>query len=600
MSRRPPDVDLTRLQGTPRVKVALKPRGSNADDASDAIFLASGYGLIPDPWQVEIIESWMLRRRSDGKWVHKSCGLAVPRQNGKNGAVEVRELFGLIILGEYILHTAHELKTSRKAFKRLKHFFGERRDDPSAKFPELNALVAEVRNTNGQEAIQLKDLWLVDGELRRSVGRPEGRHAELIARGGLIEFGTRTGGGARGTTYDLLVVDESQHLSEEDLAAIRPTISAGALGNSQIIYLGTPPDPEKLSAGFGEAFTRIRANVGKTKAQCWVEYGAPDGPRPDLEDLELLYAANPSLGVIHGNGSHGLDFEIIDGERSELDPDDYARERLGWWGNPEAKSHRGVIDMDQWRELKIKSDELPARGLIVIDVAPDLAWTTVAIATDGPDGKPLGLIDRHEGTGWVIKWDPRKKVASGRIPQLVADLSKVLEIGLTPTAWMFYDKLLAAQSAGALKVDKDQIKKLSPSDVGQACMATQKMIIDGEAAHLDQAELTTAARVAITKLSGETQQWDRKTNKVDISPLVAWSTAIHRWALTVATYVKVAPPRREASKNARGPTQVEATRRPAVQAPTPAPQPPAPTPQPRTGIPRRPGSGGFNPRTSGF
>jgi hypothetical protein len=65
----------------------------------------------------------------------------VPRQNGKNALIEVRELFGMVGRGEKFLHTAHEVKTARKAFKRLQHFFGTKPDDPGAKFPELNALV---------------------------------------------------------------------------------------------------------------------------------------------------------------------------------------------------------------------------------------------------------------------------------------------------------------------------------------------------------------------------------------------------------------------------------------------------------------------------
>ena len=222
----------------------------------------------------------------------------------------------------------------------------------------------------------------------------------------------------------------------------------------------------------------------------------------------------------------------------------------------------------------------------MIDVAPDLEWTTVAIATDGPDGEPLGLVDRHEGTGWVIKWDAAKKKASGRIPQLLEDMDKVLEIALTPTAWMFYDKLLIAG------IDKDTVKKLTASEVGQACMATQKMISNGEASHVGQGELEKAARAAITKLVGETQQWDRRNNKVDISPLVAWSTAIHRWALTVATMPKKVPVPRRKPKDARDSAPVEVTRRVA--------EPVSRGQRPPASRPRRTSGSGFNPRTSGF
>ena len=560
MATAAPADQLRRLQGIPRVKWCQNGKTTDTLDAVDAVFLSSGYGLIPDPWQVDILHCWMGRRR-DGKWLHRSCGLAVPRQNGKNGAIEVRELFGLIELGEWILHTAHELKTSRKAFKRLKHFFGEKRDDPNAKFPELNALVSEVRNTNGQEAIVLKDVWRVDDTLVRSIGRPEGDDVELVARGGMIEFATRTGGGARGTTYDLLIIDESQHLAEEDLAAVRPTISSGALGNSQIIYLGTPPDPEKLGAGFGQAFLRIRSQAGTVKTLCWIEYGAPDGPRPDLEDLRLLYACNPSLDVRHANGMHGLDVEVIEGERNDLDPDDYARERLGWWGNPEAKTHRGVIDMDQWRALRVTADDVPTRGLVVVDVAPDQSRTTVALATDGPDGRPLVLVDWHEGTSWPV----------ARVKQLTADLATTLEVCLTPSAHIFSVKLTEAGI---------EHRKLTPTETGAGCGALQQMVHDGDLAHVGQPILEIAVKNAVTKYVGDVQQWDRRANRnrdakpVDITPVVAASVALQRWAEQTAK-----------PKTPDG-VPVRYTDRPATRR--------------QRGGGQRPTSGGFDPRTSSF
>ncbi|HSV41497.1 MAG TPA: hypothetical protein VLI04_22225 [Nocardioidaceae bacterium] len=520
-----------RRQGIPRVKLIGK--AFSTDDASDAMFLASVYMLIPDPWQSEILNAWLSRRR-DGKLTHRRCGLAVPRQNGKNGVLEVRELFGLIVLGEAILHTAHEIKTSRKAFLRLKHFFGEKADDPDAKFPDLNALVASVRNTNGQEAIFLKDRWLVDGVEVRSVGRPKGRYVEHIARGGFIEFSTRTGGGGRGTTYDVLVIDEAQHLSEEDLQAVRPVISSGPRGDSQIIYLGTPPDPDKIDEKGGEAWVRIRSGAG-AKDLAWIEYGAPDGPLPDIHDEDLLYECNPSLGVMHGDGSHGLDFETIEGERADLTPAGLARERFGWWGNPEARSHRGVIDMDQWRNLLDPGDDLPTRGLIVVDCSPDLEWTTIAVATDGPDGRPLGLVDRHEGTGWVIKTDDVRGVvtASGTLVDLVANLDEVLEVALTPSAKVF---------AAALTTADIEHKVLTNSDVGAACTAYQRMIREGETRHVGQPELDQSAKQAITRYVGDTQQWDRRDKRIDISPLVAISVAVHRWALEIAKPPPPPPP----------------------------------------------------------
>lgn len=597
MSKRPAPVDPARLQGIPRVRLNSLADSSVLHHGDDACFLAAGYGLVADDWQAEIVNAWLAMRPRVRKFVHPRNGLAVPRQNGKNGALEIRELYGLIELHEGILHTAHQIKTARKAFERLTHFFGESRDDPDAKYPELNALVAEVRKTNGQERIQLKDVWRVDGHLVRSVGRPlDGAVVERVAPGGFVEFATRTGKGGRGTTYDLLVVDECQHLSEEDLEAIRPVISSARGGNPQVIYLGTPPDPEKLNDKIGEAWVRIRSGAIDPKTGhlrdhvkpgfCWIEYGAADGPMPDLDDVALLYECNPSLGVVHGGGQFGLDFETIEGEKADLTPTGYARERLGWWGNPEATAHRGVIDMDVWKALRVAGDKLPTRGTIVVDCHPDLEWTTVAVATDGPTAdQPLGLVDRQEGTNWAPK----------RVAQLVADLEilKVPEISgatdskgrpkmtagvaLTPSAHHFSSALTKLGIAH---------HKLTPNELGAGCVALQQMIADAEVAHVGQPTLDIAARHSVTRYVGDVQQWDRRQNrKTDISPLIAFSVAIQRWrSATVITPTVVAPPRRSTSSTEKTPSR--ATRRPTST-------------KTRT---RRPGSGssGFDPRSTGF
>lgn len=598
MSKRPA-VDVARIQGIPRVKHVSLADASILHDADDALFLAGGYGLVADPWQAELVTAWLARRPRSRKWCHPRNGAAIPRQNGKNGALEIRELYGLVELGEGILHTSHQIKTSRKAFARLKTFFGEKRDDPDAKFPELNALVADVRNTNGQEAIFLKDKWLVDGIVVRSVGRPTtGAVVEHLARGGFIEFATRTGKGGRGTTYDLLVVDEAQHLSNADLAAIRPVISSAPSGNAQIIYLGTPPDPDKLDEKIGEAWVRIRSGAvdpatGERRATVkpglsWIEFGAPDGPLPDLDDVELLYRCNPSLEVWHGTpeqiaagtGTKGLDLETVNGERDEMTPADYARERLGWWGNPDAGEHRGVIDMDVWRALKVPGDQVPTRGTVVVDCSPDQAWTTVAIATDGPAGHVLGLVDRHEGTRWA--------------PDSIKHLVDVLEIVPIPDPGGATDRRgrpkttpgvaltpSAHHLGAALTKLGIEFHELTAGEVGAGCMAVQDMIRNGETHHVGQPTLDVSARQSITRMIGDTQQWDRRKTKTDISPLVAYSVAVQRWrTATVATPKVVAPPRRHGAKP------------PAAKTSTRRPQPSRAT--------RRPTGGGFDPRSSGF
>src|SRR5699024_12814135 len=98
-------------------RVSLHPRRSAKwTDGDDACFLGASYGLSPDPWQAEIIGSW-LARRAGGRFAGGRCGVSVPRQNGEDAILEVVEPFKLGDLGRRILHTGHSAKTAWQAYR---------------------------------------------------------------------------------------------------------------------------------------------------------------------------------------------------------------------------------------------------------------------------------------------------------------------------------------------------------------------------------------------------------------------------------------------------------------------------------------------------
>jgi len=83
----------------------------------EAIDLYNSTGRAAQQWQ-ELQLYDILSVRSDGLWVHTKYGYSVPRRNGKNEIVAIRELYGLTH-GERILHTAHRTTTSASAARRL-------------------------------------------------------------------------------------------------------------------------------------------------------------------------------------------------------------------------------------------------------------------------------------------------------------------------------------------------------------------------------------------------------------------------------------------------------------------------------------------------
>lgn len=140
------------------------------------------------PWQEKLLRA-ILSKNDSELWTHTKCGYAVPRRNGKNEIVTIRELYGLYV-GEQINHTTHLVNTSHAAFERLQKVL----DDAGMEYKSIKA--------TGRERITL----------------PES--------GGKIEFRTRTSTGGLGEGFDLLVIDEAQEYTEDQESALKYVVGS--------------------------------------------------------------------------------------------------------------------------------------------------------------------------------------------------------------------------------------------------------------------------------------------------------------------------------------------------------------------------------------
>jgi phage terminase large subunit-like protein len=423
--------------------------------------------LVPDVWQEDVLEDWLGRRR-DGRWAAATCGLAVPRQNGKNGGIEVRELFGMVALGEKFLHTAHEVKTARKAFLRIASFFENERQ-----YPELAALVKEIRKTNGQEAV-------------------------ILTNGGSVEFIARSRGSGRGFTVDVLVCDEAQDLTDEELAALLPTISAAPTGNPQVIFTGTPPDPEKLGAQ-GEVFRRVRADgeSGRDKRLAWTDFGVEDGPIPDVEDRGLWHRVNPALGI-------RLNVAEVERERALMSPDAFARERLGWWGNPASDGR--AIPGPAWAGcLDEESRFGPGTTALGLYLTGDRARAYVGGVGQRGDG--LLHVELVAECSTAEALDVVRRLAEKRNAPVVIDPGS--------HAGSFIQPL---EDAGVT------VEQITLQKIGQACGAFYDAVTERNLRHIGQGQLTAAVRDAATRpISRESWAWKGPTT----TALYAVTFALH-------------------------------------------------------------------------
>lgn len=455
----------------PRVRLA--PRAVESD-GDDACFLSGRYGLTPLPWQEDVLGDWLGRRR-DGRWAAATCGLAVSRQNGKNAVIEVRELYGMAVLGEKFLHTAHEVKTARKAFLRIASFFENPRQ-----FPEMSALVRDIRKTNGQEAI-------------------------FLLNGGSIEFIARSRGSGRGFTVDVLVCDESQELTDEELAALLPTISASPSRNPQVIITGTPPDPDRPIQG--EVFRRIRndGQLGRDARLAWTDFGVVDGPIPDVADRALWLSTNPSAPDL-------LAISEIEREYALMSPERFATERLGWWGDPNAAASK-VFPGGTWLACLDPSSQMETDPVFALDVSPSRTNASIATAGQVPGAWHVevtqrhGVVDARPDLGWVV---PR-----------IAELSQAFpKMRLVVASGSAAESLLPSIQAMG-------VQTVVATDVPAACGFFYDRVVTRELRHLGQPQLDGAVANATRREIGDNAfVWWRRKSTGDITPLYAATLAL--------------------------------------------------------------------------
>lgn len=345
-------------------------------DGDDAAALSSAYGLTPDPWQQTVLNAWLGRDAFD-KFTATTCGLSVPRQNGKNAILEVYELYHLTCIGSTILHTAHEVRTARKSFLRLAGFF------TNPKYPELTEM-------------------LLQGDPRRGIRKTNGQEAIFLENGGSIEFSARSKGAARGFTVDCVVFDEAAFLTDEQSEAILSTMAAAPLGNRQLVYTGTPPSPSMPCEVFGKV--REDAITGSDKRLAWHEWSIEEPPdqKATFQDvIDLCYETNPALGI-------RLDEDFTETEFHRLTSDGFARERLGWWMS---ETQSAVLSREMWNACAVGKDDVPkGRRAFGVKFSPDGSTVALAVAIKPKkeEGVPHVEIVEYksmrEGTSWLANW----------------------------------------------------------------------------------------------------------------------------------------------------------------------------------------------------
>jgi hypothetical protein len=432
-----------------------------------------------------------------GKWAALESAIVESRQNGKTGGVLLPVvLWDLFMMApDRIVWTAHLFKTSRDAFNDVIQMI-----EGST---TLSKRVKRITLGKGEEAVELHS-------------------------GATLEFLARSVGGGRGLGGKRIVMDEALFLSASSMGALMPTLSARSMnGNPHIMY--------GSSAGVLVSDhlrgLRDRGRKGNDPSLIYLEWCAPGGwdtpgcfLGPEcphtvdtdgcmLDDETLWPLANPALG-------RRISYDYVRSERRALPPEEFGRERLGWFTEPAGV---GGVPLEQWTSCADEQSKPTGRPVFMIDASPGSRSAAIVAAMYRADGFPhLEVVAHGPGTDWVAA--------------RCADLTKH-----KPLDWVIDPGGPAGALLAELLAVGIEPRQMSGRDLGQACEAFAAAVADKALRHLGDPLLARAITAAGRRDIGDgLWAWSRRKSDTDISPLVA-ATGAH-WGLSVSPPPQPPPP----------------------------------------------------------
>jgi len=172
-----------------------------------------------------------------------------------------------------------------------------------------------------------------------------------------------------------------------------------------------------------------------------------------------------------------------------------------------------VISREDWDALVDGESSAQDPVAFCIDATPERSHASIGTAGERPEGGGhLEVVDNRPGMDWVV------------------DRAVELDEKWGPRCWVIDE----AGPAGSLipKLKEKGLLIVSPKarEVAQACGQLYDAVQAAEVRHLGQAPLATALAGAKKRDLGDAWAWARRSEGVDISPLVAVTLA--KWGLT--------------------------------------------------------------------
>lgn len=479
------------IVGSRNPRIWSVPHAVDYSIGEKAIELGELAGIKLLDWQADRVRE-ALARDHLGRWAAFEVVWELPRQNGKNGGLEVVQLGKLFIVEEPLqIHSAHLADTSNEAFVRLQ----ARIEDT----PILAKRVQAIHRTNGKEGITLRN-------------------------GCRIKFKTRTAGGGRGLSAGTFYGDEAYNFPESAHGALFPVMSAQP--NPQVYYTSSAVDQTMPGHENGVVLARLRERgiacaADKERATRerlnYAGYSVDEDElraNPELADDPRAWAqANPSLGYLISPAHVKL-------ERASMADQTFYVERLGVGNWPDTSGGEQVIGAEHVTATQDEGSTITGAMRLAVDVTPDRLHAAIGVAGFRADDLAhLEVVDHRAGTSWVV--------------------ARVVEIrknqGIDTPVYLD-DKGPAGSLAPDLVAAGVPVEPVSAAEHAKACGMLQDAFTgagavdeDGQPVrtvrHIGQPEFLSAIRGATKRPLSDAWAWNRKTSGGNIAPLVAVTLA---------------------------------------------------------------------------
>lgn len=462
-------------------------------------------GFAPDPEQ-ELILDATFAIQPNGKLAAFEVDMVGPRQNFKTGVLKMIELGWLFVTKERLsIHSAHELSTTEETFR-----------ETAALVEDNSFLSRHLLPTRGD---------------RPGITAANGRWAIELTGDRRLRYRARQATGGRGLSGDKVVLDEFFAVTPAVIGSLYPTLSAR-------------PNPQVVSASsagllMSEALRdkRDRGRNGLTANQFYIEYSDLLGPthknpNPGCASPSCDHAKTATGCALDDEERWARIMSALDSRvqretirslRQAMPPAEFAREFMVWWEDPPTEDVAQLFGV-HWGRQGVSDARMPTPRCLGVAVEVDRSHSSIGGCGDYGDDSlrvvfpamsDADLGGRRPGTSWVVD-EVCAMADRHKIPVAIAGSGPGADL-VEPLRARLGKRLLVADM----------------SDLKDACAAFYDGVTEAhDVFHNDSEELTTAARDAVKRMSGDRFLWGRKSggtvSMLEAATLADWGSRVKK------------------------------------------------------------------------